>query len=208
MYLTKGAAVLLNRSRSRRASPASRSSSGSRRTNLTGDITEVPPEGSLLPETYIRRGMTRAEFLERMQQQAAGPRRRRCGSKRQPGLPFETPEEAIVLASIVEKETGRARRARARCGRVHEPAAQEHAPAVGSDHSLRAHRRQGALGRSDTRSEIDAKKTHNTYQIDGLPPTPICNPGLAAIEAALNPRSQRPVLRRRRARVATSSPRR
>ena len=76
--------------------------------NLTGEVTEIPPEGSLLPDTYrFSRGMARSDILERMQ----SDQRRFIAAiwdKRQPDLPFQTIEQALILASIVEKETGRA----------------------------------------------------------------------------------------------------
>ena len=155
--------------------------------NLTGDIAAVPPEGSLLPETYgIEKGMTRQVLLERMQEKmqqflAA------AWEKRKPGLLLKTPQEAVVFASIVEKETGR-------------PDERDRVAAVFMNRLRKGMRLQsdptviygivggqGTLGRPLTRADLDQKSTHNTYQIDGLPPTPICNPGRSAIEATLNP---------------------
>jgi UPF0755 protein len=155
--------------------------------NLSGDIAAVPPEGSLYPETYgIEKGMTRQALLERMQEKmqqflAA------AWEKRKPGLLLKTPQEAIVFASIVEKETGR-------------PDERDRVAAVFMNRLRKGMRLQsdptviygivggqGPLGRSLTRADLDQKSTHNTYQIDGLPPTPICNPGRSAIEATLSP---------------------
>ena len=155
--------------------------------NLSGGIAAVPPEGSLYPETYgIEKGMTRQALLERMQekmQQFLAT----AWEKRKPGLLLKTPQEAVVFASIVEKETGR-------------PDERDRVAAVFMNRLRKGMRLQsdptviyglvggqGPLGRSLTRADLDQKSSHNTYQIDGLPPTPICNPGRSAIEASLNP---------------------
>ncbi|MEC9368304.1 MAG: endolytic transglycosylase MltG [Pseudomonadota bacterium] len=154
---------------------------------LEGEIAAVPAEGSLLPDTYkYARGMTKQELLERM---AAEQRKfvARIWDGRAKGLPIKTPDEALVLASIVEKETSRAderaRIAKVFINRLDKKMRLQSDPTiiygiVGG---------QGSLGRPILRSEIEAKTAYNTYQIDGLPPTPIANPGRAAIEAVLNP---------------------
>ncbi len=155
--------------------------------DLVGEITEIPPEGSMLPDTYrFSKGIDRKEILERMQAEmqrflAA------AWEKRQPDLPIKTPQEAVIFASIVEKETGRAdernRVAGVFMNRMRKGMKLQSDPTViygivGG---------QGALGRALTRADLSQKTSHNTYQIDGLPPTPICNPGRSAIEATLNP---------------------
>jgi len=156
---------------------------------LTGEITEIPPEGSLLPDTYrFSRGIDRQELLERMkiemQRFLAA-----AWEKRQPDLPIKTPEEAVTFASIVEKETGRAderdRVAGVFINRLRKGMRLQSDPTV--IYGIAGG--QGSLGRSLTRSDLDQKTAHNTYQINGLPPTPICNPGRPAIEATLNPAS-------------------
>jgi UPF0755 protein len=155
--------------------------------DLIGDITEIPPEGSLLPDTYrFSKGMQRAELVERMQSEmqrfltAAWERR-------SPDLPIKTPQDAVVFASIVEKETGRAdERARVAAvfvNRLRKGMRLQSDPTViygivGG---------QGTLGRPLSRADLGQKTQHNTYQIEGLPPTPICNPGRPALEASLNP---------------------
>jgi UPF0755 protein len=154
---------------------------------LVGDITEIPAEGTLLPDTYrYSKGMERRELLERMQ----GEMQRFLAAaweRRQPSLPITTPEQAIIFASIVEKETGRAdergRVAAVFMNRLKKGMRLQSDPTViygivGG---------QGTLGRSITRADLDQKSAHNPYQIGGLPPTPICNPGRPAIEASLNP---------------------
>jgi UPF0755 protein len=155
--------------------------------SLTGEITEIPPEGSLLPDTYrFSRSTDRQDLIARMRAErdrflAA------VWSTRSSGLPFETPEEAMILASIVEKETGRAderdRIAGVFLNRLRKGMRLQSDPTI----IYGVTQGKGALGRPIRRSEIDGKTPYNTYQIDGLPPTPICNPGRAAIEAVLNP---------------------
>ena len=154
---------------------------------LVGDITDIPPEGALLPDTYrFSKGMDRRELLDRMQ----GEMQRFLATaweRRQPSLPIATPEEAIIFASIVEKETGRAdergRVAAVFMNRLKKGMRLQSDPTV--IYGLVGG--QGALGRSITRTDLDQKTAHNTYQIGGLPPTPICNPGRSAVEASLNP---------------------
>lgn len=155
--------------------------------NLSGEISEIPPEGSLLPDTYrFSKGMRRAELLERMQ---AEMQRFLAGAweKRQADLPIKTPQDAVVFASIVEKETGRAdernRIAGVFMNRMRKGMRLQSDPTV--IYGIAGGR--GSLGRPLTRSDLGQKTAHNTYQIDGLPPTPICNPGRSAIEATLNP---------------------
>lgn len=155
--------------------------------DLTGDVTEIPPEGSLLPQTYIfSRGEKRSEVLERMRD-AQKKLVEKLWPNRAQGLPVQTPGEALILASIVEKETGvgaeRAHVASVFVNRLHKGMRLQSDPTiiygiVGG---------KGKLGRPILRSEIEAKTPYNTYRINGLPPTPIANPGEAAIAAVLNP---------------------
>jgi UPF0755 protein len=157
--------------------------------SLTGDIHAVPPEGSLLPETFmVERGASRQSVIERMQVEARKAAEK-AWAQRKPDLPLKTIEEAIILASIVEKETGR--------GDERERVAAVFINRLRSNMRLQSDPTilYGLTGgktvwnRPIQRIEILQRTTHNTYQIDGLPPTPICNPGRAAIEAALNPAS-------------------
>src|SRR5690606_1761944 len=155
--------------------------------NLAGDITEVPPEGSLLPDTYrYSRGTARADIIERMR---ADQRRfiAAIWDKRQKDLPFQTIEQALVLASIVEKETGRAdereRIAGVFVNRLRRGMRLQSDPTI--IYGIAGG--QGTLGRPITPSDIDTPTPYNTYTINGLPPTPIPNAGRAAIEATLNP---------------------
>ena len=155
--------------------------------NLTGEIAQIPPEGTLLPDTYrFSRGLSRQELLDRMQAEHQKVMAQ-IWEKRQQDLPVKTPEQALVLASIIEKETGRAderdRVAAVFVNRLRKNMRLQSDPTI--VYGLVGG--QGPLGRGITRSDIDGKTPYNTYQIDGLPPGPICNPGRAAIEATLNP---------------------
>lgn len=154
---------------------------------LVGDMPPTPPEGSLLPETYsFTRGATRKEIVSQMKA-AAKALMDELWDKRAEDLPFDTREEAITLASIVEKETGvaseRPRVAAVFVNRLRKPMRLQSDPTI--IYGLVGGK--GALGRPIRRSELDRHTPYNTYLIDGLPPTPICNPGRASIEAVLNP---------------------
>jgi len=154
---------------------------------LAGEIKDVPKEGSLLPETYkFVRGFSRADLIRKMQEN-----QKRVvdsiWSHRASDLPLRSPYELVTLASIVEKETGKA----------------EERPHVASVFVNRLQKRmrlqsdptivyglvggKGTLGRGITRSELDRPTAYNTYTIDGLPPGPIANPGRAALESVANP---------------------
>jgi UPF0755 protein len=106
---------------------------------------------------------------------------------RQEGLPFQTPEEAVIFASVVEKETGRNderdRVAAVFVNRLRKKMRLQSDPTILYGLFLGA----TEWGRPILRSEIQSRTAHNTYQIDALPPTPICNPGKLTLEAALNP---------------------
>lgn len=154
---------------------------------LTGDVAEIPPEGSLMPDTYkFSRGMSRQEMVERMQ---AEQRKfiANLWETRAPDLPVKNMEEAITLASIVEKETSRAdERARVAgvfINRLRRGMRLQSDPTI----IYGVTEGKGSLGRPILRSEIDRKTPYNTYQIDGLPPGPIANPSRASIQAVLNP---------------------
>lgn len=154
---------------------------------LTGDMPSVPPEGSLLPETYsFTRGATRKEIVADMRK-AADDLMDRLWEGRARDLPIATREEAVILASIVEKETGvaseRPRVAAVFTNRLRKPMRLQSDPTI--IYGLVGGK--GALGRPIRRSELDRLTPYNTYLVDGLPPTPICNPGKASLEAVLNP---------------------
>ncbi len=153
---------------------------------LTGP-TRVPLEGTLLPETYqVVRGQARQDIIKRMaadQQKVVAD----IWAKRAPDLPLKTPEEMVILASIVEKETGKADE-------------RAHVASVFINRLSRKMRLQsdptiiygivggkGSLGRPISRTDISTPTPYNTYAIDGLPPGPIGNPGKSSLAAVANP---------------------
>ncbi|MCV2864620.1 endolytic transglycosylase MltG [Defluviimonas sp. WL0075] len=154
---------------------------------LAGEVKEVPAEGYLMPDSYeIKRGASRAELLADMEERQRATIER-LWAERAGDLPYDTPEAGLVMASIVEKETG----------------VPEERPVVASVFVNRL--RQGmklqtdptviygltggksVLGRGLRQSELKKDNPYNTYVIEGLPPTPIANPGEDSIRAALNP---------------------
>ena len=153
---------------------------------LTGTVADTPDEGSLWPDTYeVSRGETRASVIARMSR-ARDENLARLWAARSPATVVRTPDEAMVLASIVEKETGlaaeRPRVAAIFTNRLRAGMRLESDPTI-----VYGITRGRPLGRGIRRSELDRATVWNTYQIDGLPPTPIANPGRDAIAAVLNP---------------------
>ena len=155
------------------------------KTGLSGTINSIPLEGTLLPETYYYSfGDSRLEILNRMQKQFKS-KMKDLWSKRNLNIPLKTSYEAVVLASIIEKET----------------AVREERFLISSVFTNRLYRKMRlqsdptvTYGVPDkepnqpiTRTDLRRKTAHNTYVIQGLPKTPICNPGIASIEAALHP---------------------
>lgn len=156
-------------------------------TNGLEETFSVPKEGSILPETYhFSYGDTRESLVARMTQ-AMDQTLSQLWADRADGLPFKTPEEALILASIVEKETGiRAERARIAgvfINRLNKGMRLQSDPTV----VYGLMEGEGPFGRSLTRADLQSETPYNTYKINGLPPGPICNPGLAALRAVLNP---------------------
>ena len=154
---------------------------------LEGDVADIPPEGSLAPESYeVRPGDTRADVLARMRgvQEA---RVAEAWANRAGDLPIETPEELLILASIIEKETGvaeeRGQVASVFVNRLNRGMRLQTDPTV----IYGVTRGQGVLGRGLRQSELRAETPWNTYVIEGLPPTPIANPGEASLQAAAQP---------------------
>jgi UPF0755 protein len=154
---------------------------------LTGDPVAPPAEGVLAPDTYfVARGDGRSELLARMTARQARILET-AWANRAEGIEIDTPEQALVLASLIEKETAK-------------PEERARVSAVFHNRLRRGMRLQtdptiiygltegrGPLGRELTRRDIAAPTAWNTYVIAGLPPTPIANPGRAAIEAAVRP---------------------
>lgn len=152
---------------------------------LSGPVS-TPEEGTLLPETYeVRRGETREAVLAQMQ----AAQRRLLGqlwAAREPGLPYRSPQEAVTLASIIEKETAlpqeRPRVAAVFLNRL------GLGMRLGSDPTVIYGLTGGRpLGHGLTRSELASDTAYNTYLHGGLPPAPIDNPGRASLAAALDP---------------------
>ncbi len=154
---------------------------------LSGQIKEIPREGTLLPETYrFTRGMARDQIIQRMVQ-AHKRVLAEVWEHRMPEGPIKTPEQLVILASIVEKETGRAdersRVAAVFINRLKNKMRLQSDPTI--IYGLTGGK--GGLGRPIMKSEIEQPTPYNTYVIDGLPPGPIANPGRASLEAAANP---------------------
>ena len=154
---------------------------------LSGNIKEIPREGTLLPESYrFTRGTTREQMLQRMQQ---GQKRllQDIWERRSTDVPVQTPEQLVTLASIVEKETGkpdeRPRVAGVFVNRLKTRMRLQSDPTI--IYGLVGGK--GSLGRPIMRREIDQPTPYNTYVIEGLPPGPIANPGRASLEAVANP---------------------
>jgi UPF0755 protein len=155
--------------------------------NLSGEVASVPDEGTLLPDTYyFSKGASRNEILDRMRNDMHKAMAA-LWEQRDPDIPVRSMEELVTFASIVEKETGR-------------PDERDRVAAVFYNRLRKGMRLQsdptiiygivggqGALGRGITKADIDTKSPYNTYQINGLPPGPICNPGKSALLAALHP---------------------
>src|SRR5687768_114628 len=152
---------------------------------LAGDVA-VPEEGSVLPNSYsYQRGETRAAVLGRMQ--AAMQRElARLWAARRPGIAVSSPREAIILASIVEKETGKPPERRRVAGVYTNRL--KRGMALGADPTVIYPVTRGRpLGRRIRRSELRADNGYNTYVRAGLPLGPIANPGRESIAAVLNP---------------------
>jgi UPF0755 protein len=153
---------------------------------LTGE-TPLPPEGSVLPQTYAYDyGTTRAALLERAQA-AMRAALARAWAERNPDLPLDNPEQLLTLASLVERETAR-------------PEERAHIAAVFVNRLRRGMRLQSdptvayaasggqvTAARGLTRGDLSAANPYNTYRVAGLPPGPIDSPGLASLEAAARP---------------------
>jgi UPF0755 protein len=154
---------------------------------LTGDVANIPPEGMLAPDSYeVTRGSARGDLVAEMQKRQE-TRLAEAWATRAEGLPYKTPEEALVMASIVEKETGvpgeRGQVASVFLNRLRDGMKLQTDPTV----IYGITKGKGILGRGLRQSELRGKTQWNTYVIEGLPPTPIANPGIDSIKAALNP---------------------
>lgn len=150
---------------------------------------DIPPEGSILPETYaFDRGTARSVLIERGSR-AMSRALETAWAARAPNSPLANPHEALVLASIVERETAkpeeRSRIAAVFLNRLRRGMKLQSDPTV-------AYAAAGGLGSLDhgiTRAELERDDPYNTYRIPGLPPDPICMPGLASLRAVMQPRA-------------------
>lgn len=154
---------------------------------LAGDPGPLPPEGTLAPDSYeVARGADRAALVAEMAERQARILAD-LWAARDEGLPYRTPEEALIMASIIEKETAipeeRGTVASVFVNRLRAGMRLQTDPTV----IYGITKGQGTLGRGIRQSELRARTPWNTYVIDGLPPTPIANPGRASIAAALSP---------------------
>jgi UPF0755 protein len=154
---------------------------------LTGSVKDIPREGTLLPDSYhFNRGFAREQMIQRMRQ-AQERLVREVWERRSPDLPIKTPDQLLILASIIEKETARpeerTRVAAVFANRLKQRMKLQSDPTIIYGLVFG----KGSLGHPITKSEKEQPTPYNTYIIDGLPPGPIANPGRASIEAAANP---------------------
>ena len=154
---------------------------------LAGNIKDVPGEGSLLPDTYhFNRGFSREQMIKRMRE-AQDRLVQEVWARRNPDLPLKTPAQLVILASIVEKETGKAeertRVAAVFANRLKQKMKLQSDPTIIYGLVFG----KGKLDRAITKADIAQATAYNTYVIEGLPPGPIANPGRASIEAAASP---------------------
>ncbi|WP_424833324.1 endolytic transglycosylase MltG [Ruegeria sp.] len=154
---------------------------------LAGEVAEIPPEGMLAPDSYeVRPGDERVAVLQDMTEKQL-LRVDAVWENRQGGLPLSSPEEMLILASIIEKETGvpeeRGQVASVFVNRLNQGMRLQTDPTV----IYGVTEGRGTLGRGLRQSELRRATPWNTYVIEGLPPTPIANPGLASLEAAVAP---------------------
>ncbi|MDH3264023.1 MAG: endolytic transglycosylase MltG [Paracoccaceae bacterium] len=154
---------------------------------VEGEVAEIPAEGSLAPDSYeVERGTELGALLTEMEERQAAILAE-LWQARDEDVPYESPEEALIMASIVEKETGvpeeRPLVASVFVNRLEQGMKLQTDPTV--IYGITEGR--APLGRGLRQSELRRETPYNTYVIDGLPPTPIANPGRLSIEAALHP---------------------
>jgi UPF0755 protein len=154
---------------------------------LEGVVEEVPAEGSLSPDSYdVEPGLARGDLIAEMTRRQSTTLVE-LWATRASGLPYATLEEALIMASIVEKETGLAEERGKVAGVFINRMAQGMRLQTDPTVIYGITNGEGTLGRGLRQSELRRETPYNTYVIDGMPPTPIANPGRSSIEAALNP---------------------
>lgn len=163
--------------------------------NMGGTVTDIPQEGTLLPETYLyERNELRQNKIAEMQKSLQKVKVE-LWEKREKDLPIKTWEEALTIASIVEKETGVASERKAIAGvfinRLRKGIPLQSDPTViyALTNGKPRNDGQGPLGRRLLAKDLGIDSPYNTYKYTGLPPGPIANPGREAIAAVLNPQS-------------------
>ncbi len=159
----------------------------------SSDALEPPPEGSLLPETYqYVYGDTPGDVMARMKA-AMDAQKQALWAARAAGLPFTTPDQAVTLASIVEKEAGVASERRRIAGvfvnrlRAGMKLQSDPTALYAMTRGRPQEAGQGPIGRRLLRGDLEIDSPYNTYRYAGLPPGPIANPGREALAAVLTP---------------------
>lgn len=160
---------------------------------LTGDFIDSPPEGTILPETYsYARGENRKEILLRMKK-AMNEKLSSLWEYRSSDIPISSPYEALILASIVEKESGYADKKSKIAGvfinrlEVDMPLQADPTVIYALTEGKHENDGKGPIGRRLLRKDLQIDSPYNTYMYKGLPPTPIANPGIEAITSVLHP---------------------
>lgn len=158
---------------------------------LDGDLPSSPGEGRLLPETYLyQRGETRNAVVDRMQHDMRSTLEK-LWTARDMSIPLKSPDEAIIVASMIEKETG-VKDERAHVAAVFYNRMKLNMP-LQSDPTIiyTLSKGKGRLDRALTYNDLKIDDPYNTYTNTGLPPGPIANPGIDALTAALHPQQSK-----------------
>lgn len=154
---------------------------------LSGEVDYIPPEGSILPETYTFAKGEQLSFIVEKAKEAMSEKLLSIWNNREEGLPYKNMQDMLIMASIIEKETGvgdeRAKVASVFVNRLRKGMLLQTDPTV--IYALTLGKEE--LNRALTRQDLQVDSPYNTYKYAGLPPTPICNPGEAALYAAAHP---------------------
>lgn len=161
--------------------------------HLTGDVAQTPAEGSMLPDTYFYQTSETRESKIKLMQERMTKTVDELWAGREADLPIKTPQEALILASIVEKETGVASERKRVAGvfvnrlRIGMPLQSDPTVIYGITKGENKNEGQGPLGRRLLTTDLQTPTPYNTYTAPGLPQGPIGNPGRASIDAVLHP---------------------